>query len=165
MNRKQFSFSNLAMFVIIVLALVACNDSRVYDKYQSLSIDGWGRTDTVTFNVPRQEEGIYNMDLGMRVFQNYPYKSITLIVERTVIRTQHKKQTSQSYQDTVVCNVIDNEGRLVGKRGITTSAIEQRIGIFPLQRNDSLKVSVYHIMSKELLPGISDIGIQILKRK
>ena len=159
MNRKQFSFSNLAMFVIIVLALVACNDSRVYDKYQSLSIDGWGRTDTVTFNVPRQEEGIYNMDLGMRVFQNYPYKSITLIVERTVIRTQHKKQTSQSYQ------VIDNEGRLVGKRGITTSAIEQRIGIFPLQRNDSLKVSVYHIMSKELLPGISDIGIQILKRK
>ena len=54
-------------------------------------------------------------------------------MERTVIRTQHKKQTSQSYQDTVVCNVIDNEGRLVGKRGITTSAIEQRIGIFPLQ--------------------------------
>ena len=153
------------MFVIIVLALVACNDSRVYDKYQSLSIDGWGRTDTVTFNVPRQEEGIYNMDLGMRVFQNYPYKSITLIVERTVIRTQHKKQTSPSYQDTVVCNVIDNEGRLVGKRGITTSTIEQRIGIFPLQRNDSLKVSVYHIMSKESLPGISDIGIQILKRK
>ena len=45
----------------------------------------------LTFNVPRQEEGIYNMDLGMRVFQNYPYKSITLIVERTVIRTQHKK--------------------------------------------------------------------------
>ena len=86
MNRKGYPFLNLVMFVITVMGMVACNDARVYDKYRALPIDGWVRTDTVTFNIPRQKEGMYSIDLGMRVFQNYPYKSITLIVERTVIR-------------------------------------------------------------------------------
>ncbi|WP_373277524.1 hypothetical protein [Prevotella falsenii] len=54
---------------------------------------------------------------------------------------------------------------MAGKRGITTSEIQQRIAIFPLQRNDSLRISVRHIMSKELLQGISDVGIRIVKRR
>ena len=162
MNRKLLSFSHIITLFIVVIIVTACNDARTCDSYKSLPSK---RNDTVTFNIPCQEEGMYNMDLGIRAFQSYPYKSITLIIERTVIHKQKKKQTSNSYQDTVICNIINDDGRLVGKRGITTSEIEQRIALFPLQNHDSLHVSVRPIMSKEQLPGISDVGIQIVKRK
>ncbi len=165
MNRKGYSFSHIIALAIVAITAIACKDARTYDSYKALPINGWERNDTAVFYIPRQWEGMYSMDLGVRASQSYPYKNITFIVERTVIHKKRKKLTSRSYQDTVTCNIINDDGRLAGKRGITTSEIQQRIAIFPLKRNDSLRISVRHIMSKELLQGISDVGIRIIKRR
>ena len=165
MNRKGYSFSHIIALAIVAITAIACKDARTYDSYKALPINGWERNDTAVFYIPRQWEGMYSMDLGVRASQSYPYKNITFIVERTVIHKRRKKLTSRSYQDTVTCNIINDDGRLAGKRGITTSEIQQRIAIFPLKRNDSLRISVRHIMSKELLQGISDVGIRIIKRR
>ena len=145
-----------------LFAMVACNDGRTFDHYKAVALEGWERNDTAIFSINKQKKGTYSMELGLRATQNYPYKTITLIVERTIIHPKtKKKQTQDNYQDTITCRIIDNNGRLVGKRGIANTELMNHVSSFTLQENDSLNIAVRHIMSRDMLPGISDVGIRL----
>lgn len=76
---------------------------------------------------------------------------------------QKRKLPNKTYQDTITCRIIGDDGRLVGKRGITNSEITHHVCSFVLERNDSLNIAVRHIMSKEQLQGISDVGIRLIR--
>lgn len=138
----------------------SCTDSRAYDHYEPVELDGWGRNDTTRYCVPRQGEGKYAMQLGLRATQAYPYKTVSLIVEWKVIPNK-ERSASRVAADTVVCRIIDDKGRLSGKSGVSSSELLQHVSSFRLNRGDSLFVTVRHIMSRDLLPGISDVGIQL----
>ena len=65
---------------------------------------------------------------------------------------------------TINCEIINDKGILVGQKGISNTEIRQAITAFRLNRNDSMHVTIRHIMSRESLPGISDVGIRLLKK-
>ncbi len=162
MKIKVLTFLYISLLLGFAVGGSSCSDRRTYDHYESRPITGWERNDTATFRIPRQWEGDYSLDLGLRTTIKYPYKSICLILEGKVIPAG-KHKDSETFQKEIVCRVVDDNGLLMGKRGISNSEILNHATNLSLNRGDSLFLTVRHIMSREQLPGISDVGVRLIK--
>ena len=164
MKHKVSTLLYIIALMVITMGAGSCSDPRTYNRYKSVSLQGWSRKDTLTFDIPRQWEGKYQLDLCLRAAQTYPYRNISMIIERKVIYYRQRKKREKTYNDTINCEIINDKGILVGHKGITSTEIRQAITSFHLNRNDSMQVKIHHIMSREIIPGISDIGVKILKK-
>ena len=164
MKHKVSTLLYIISLMVITMGAASCSDPRTYNRYKSVSLQGWSRKDTLTFDIPRQWEGKYQLDLCLRAAQTYPYRNISMIIERKVIYYRQRKKREKTYNDTINCEIINDKGILVGHKGITSTEIRQAITSFHLNRNDSMQVKIHHIMSREIIPGISDIGVKILKK-
>ena len=165
MKHKVSTLFYIIALMTTIMSATSCSDPRTYDQYKSVSLQGLQRNDTLTFDIPRQWEGNYQLDLCLRAAQTYPYRNLSVIIERKVIYFRQRKKLEKTYNDTVNCEVINVKGTLVGHKGITSTEILQAVTSFRLNRNDSLQVKIHHIMNRESLPGISDVGIRLLKNK
>ena len=165
MKHKVSTLFYIIALMTTIMSATSCSDPRTYDQYKSVSLQGWQRNDTLTFDIPRQWEGNYQLDLCLRAAQTYPYRNLSVIIERKVIYFRQRKKLEKAYNDTVNCEVINVKGTLVGHKGITSTEILEAVTSFRLNRNDSLQVKIHHIMNRESLPGISDVGIRLLKNK
>ena len=165
MKHKVSTLFYIIALMTTIMSATSCSDPRTYDQYKSVSLQGWQRNDTLSFDIPRQWEGNYQLDLCLRAAQTYPYRNLSVIIERKVIYFRQRKKLEKTYNDTVNCEVINVKGTLVGHKGITSTEILQAVTSFRLNRNDSLQVKIHHIMNRESLPGISDVGIRLLKNK
>lgn len=163
MKHKVSTLLYIIALMVIAMGATSCSDPRTYDHYKSVSLQGWSRKDTLTFDIPRQWEGNYQLDLCLRAAQTYPYRNISMIIERKVIYYRQRKKREKTYNDTVNCEIINDKGILVGHKGITSTEIRQAITSFRLNRNDSMQVKIHHIMGCESLPGISDVGVRLIK--
>lgn len=164
MRHKVSTLLYIIALMVIAMGAASCSDPRTYDRYESVSLQGWSRKDTLTFDIPRQWEGNYQLDLCLRAAQTYPYRNISMIIERKVIYYRQRKKREKTYNDTINCEIVNDKGILAGQKGITSTEIRQAIISFRLNRNDSMQVKIRHIMSRESLPGISDVGIRLLKK-
>ena len=164
MRHKVSTLLYIIALMVITMGAASCSDPRTYDRYESVSLQGWSRKDTLTFNIPRQWEGNYQLDLCLRAAQTYPYRNISMIIERKVIYYRQRKKREKTYNDTINCEIVNDKGILAGQKGITSTEIRQAITSFRLNRNDSMHVTIHHIMNRESLPGISDVGIRLLKK-
>lgn len=141
-------------------ALVSCTGSKAYDHYEHTPIAGWDKVDTLSYCVPAlQGSGRYATTLGLRITDTFPFQSLTLIVEQTVF---HKPQTSnlkpQSSTDTLSCTLFDRKGTAKGQ-GIGFYQYHFHVSEMFLHQGDSLHITVRHNMKREIMPGISDVGI------
>lgn len=142
---------------VIAIIMSACNGAVVYDEYQHTAISGWEKIDSLMFFVPPvSEPGTYNTDLGLRINSYYPFLKLTLIVEQTVFPS-HITTT-----DTLNCPLIDGKGNPEAK-GVSIYQYNFPVTKISLQRGDSLRISVRHDMKREIIPGVSDVGIMIKK--
>lgn len=139
--------------IIIVSGFLACNDGRIYDHYEHIEADGWERSDTVSFGFPCTHDGTYSINVGLRANQKFPYKTISMIVEQTIFPSR------KTWRDTITCQIIDDNGYLTGKHGISNCEIRHNLTNYRLQKNDSVRIRINHCMRRETIPGISEIGI------
>ena len=144
------------LFILFVLALlVACKDGRVYHHYDHTPLAGWDKVDTLIYNVPAvNEEGLYATDLGLRVSNKYPFMSLKLIVEQTIYPSQRKQI------DTLTCRLIDSNGKAKGN-GVSNYQYDFPVSQMFLHQHDSLHITVRHDMRREIMPGVSDVGISV----
>ena len=153
MMRKR----RLLMAAVALCLLVGCNDGKVYDRYRHTPLTGWEKNDTLSFSVGRvKQAGSYNAELGLRINGSYPFTSLTLLVEHEVLPSH------EHGIDTLTCVLTDKDGIRTG-RGLSTYQYEFRIRQFHLVPNDSIHFEIRHDMKREILPGISDIGIAVRK--
>ncbi len=144
-----------ALILFCIIFFSACNEHKVYDKFRETPMSGWEKNDTLKYDVPRVKVGgSYHIGLSMRIGNNFPFKSITLIVEQTIFPS-HKKNTKS-----VKCNVIDNNGRATG-RGIGIYQYDFDVTTLNLHANDSLHICIRHNMKREIIPGVSNVGIYV----
>lgn len=149
----------LASVAVVVgaLALSACNGRYVYDKYVSTPVAGWEKNDTLSFEVaPVDSTLTYRSQLGLRITDAYPFTAVTLIVE------QHVYPRNEVFVDTLHCQLADRRGNAAGK-GISYHQYTFPITELHLQHGDSIHVRVRHDMKREILPGISDVGLSLQK--
>ncbi len=149
------TFSTLIMGIIAATALQSCNESKVYDKYDHTPLSGWEKNDTLRFDIPRlTADGMYESTLGLRITDNYPFMGLTLIVEQRLM------PADTIFTDTVKCELTDRNGKT---RGMGVSYYQFRFPVTKMQlsKGDSLHIRVRHDMKREMLPGISDVGISL----
>lgn len=147
------------LFAAATLAMTACTGNKVYDQYEHTPLAGWEKNDTLTFDVAKAAEaGTYASSLMLRINESFPFMSLTLIVEQQILPS-HDITT-----DTLHCSLIDSGGNFNGQ-GISYHQYRFPITTMPLAAGDSLHISVRHDMKREILPGISDVGIMISKEK
>ena len=148
----------VTIIVAAALALAACGGSTVYDKYRPARIDGWEKNDTLVYDVPPlAAAGQYRQEIGVRISGAYPFTSLSLFVEQ-IVEPGHRRRV-----DTLTCRLYDDKGNILG-RGVGSYQYDFILADVSLHKGDSLHVIIRHVMKREILPGISDIGFRI-KRK
>lgn len=153
----------------LLLFFVACTGNKVYDSYKQTPVAGWEKNDTLTFCVPPMaQEGLYQVELGLRINGSYPFMGLTLIVEQLIVHSPDYCQASHLPRmgivaDTLTCKLIDQQGRVQGQ-GLSYYQYDFPVSDVHLKRGDSIYVKVWHDMKREILPGVSDIGIRYIRK-
>lgn len=144
---------------LVAMLLTACDHRTIYDRYESTALSGWEKNDTITFAIrPLKEAATYRALLGVRTTDSYPFTSLTLIVEQEIMPAH------RVLVDTICCELTDEQGKVLGD-GIGYRQYQFEVCQLQLQEGDSLHVVVRHDMKREILPGICDVGIKLLKEK
>lgn len=159
--RRPF-YTLLTIGIALVASLLSsCQDRLVYDRYVHTPIAGWEKNDTLSFEIPPlAASGHYQEHLGLRITGAYPFMGLTLIVEQTIYPDKEKKWEKTEKVDTVQCDLIDKNGVTRGQ-GISYYQYDFPINVYRLSEKDSIHVTVRHDMKREILPGISDIGLKL----
>lgn len=143
--------------VVAMLSLLAmaCNDDRAYYHFEHIDNEGWYRNDTITFVIPPQPAGTYHTTLCLRATPTFPYTTLTVNSE-TCCAAAGKPKTRKFR-----CHIYNNVGKLNGKRGVSNSELCFPMPDIVLQDSESITIKIHHLMRREPLPGITDIGIEL----
>ena len=145
----------IVFMAAMLIGLAACNRRLVYDNYVHTQLAGWEKNDTLSFEIPPVDSTApYLSRLGLRITDAYPFTALTLIVE------QHVYPRDEVFIDTVRCQLTDRRGNAAGK-GISYHQYQFPVTTLQLQHGDSIHVRIRHDMKREILPGVSDIGMSL----
>ena len=159
-NRNNYIFS---LFITVATILVSCNRKTVYDHYEHTPLTGWEKNDTLIYRMPVFDKGgDYSEILGMRISDNYPFTSICIIVDNTIIPKGNPLNLS-TQSDTITCSLFDSDGSIKGD-GVSIFQYRNHVKKISVEEGDSLEVRVRHNMNREILNGILDIGILLNKK-
>lgn len=140
------------------MIITSCNRNKIYDHYNHTPIAGWEKNDTLIFDIPPIiDAGVYQETIGLRINDAYPFMGLCLIVEQTI------EPSHIVHIDTLNCRLIDHNGIALGQ-GISYYQYNFHLTNLHFNAKDSVHVSIRHNMKREILPGISDIGISLTKR-
>lgn len=154
MQSKPMKKGVLTSFAILAILTAACGN-KVYDRYAHTPVAGWEKNDTLSFAVPRVAiAGVYGINVALRTNGAYPFQALTLIVEQHILPAKRMKT------DTINCVLTDRDGKAKGQ-GISYYQYRFHASNLHLSPGDSLFITVRHDMKREVLPGISDIGVII----
>lgn len=154
-NKSQHLF---ALLLTVAMVFAACDRKKVYAHYEHSDSEGWEKTDTLRFSIPPvKEDGKYQETLGIRSNNSFPFKSLTVTVEQTVLPKGEKKNY------TLNCSITDDLGSKKGD-GISLFQYEFPITKLDLQKGDSIEIAIVHDMKRDILPGLRDVGIMLDKK-
>lgn len=138
--------------------LTACNDRVKYNHYVSIPEEGWGKRDTLVFGIDTiDQEGRYTAFLCMRTNAQYPYRYLTL-------NAKVRNVTQNEVENYTVSTEIKQEEGVSTGTGITYFSYEIPLATKDLHKGDSLSVAVCHHMRREYMPGITDVGVKLLRK-
>ena len=141
--------------IFLVLVLTACDENTVYYRFEHLSLKGWEKNDTLNFQTePVKQTGEYLEEVGLRISSDYPFMGLQLVVEQEVLPTH------EQHFDTLNCKLIDRQGNVMGQ-GISHYQYRFPLTTLSLAEGERLHIIVRHDMKREILPGISDVGIRL----
>lgn len=136
---------------------VSCNSRTIYSHYAHSPLQGWEKNDSMRFDITIPQEGNYLEKIGVRINNEYPFMGLTVIIDQTVY------PSLQTLRDTLDCDLVGEDGNVKGQ-GINHYQYEFPLKSLALHEGDSVSIRIHHTMKREILPGISDIGV-ILTRE
>ena len=142
------------MVLTVTLAITSCNRKTVYHHYEHTTLAGWEKNDALSFEVAPVSAGTYREELGLRIDKSYPFMGLCLVIKQTVLPSGYV------HSDTLNCSLIDPDGNNKGP-GLSYYQYSFHVNTLRLQEGDSLHITVKHNMKREIMPGISDIGIRL----
>lgn len=139
--------------MFLIMLLWACQPRVAFHHFRHVSPPGWDKSDTLHFNIPPvTESGTYEVMAELRTNMNYPFQKITLIVSQTVI------PSGLTHHDVLDCRLIKQNGVIEGD-GISCFQYQFHVRDMELGKGDSIHLCISHNMKREIMPGITDVGI------
>lgn len=156
MNKRNIF---LSITVAVAMAFASCNRSTIYSQYLHTPISGWEKNDTLTFSIPRMQTDMeLKAIIGLRITDAYPFKTVCLIVDKAI------SPDNIIDSDTINCSLFDNDGMSKG-RGVSCYQFNYHVSNMHLMKGDSVAIHIRHNMKREILPGISDVGITLEEKQ
>ena len=150
-----------SLFVLFSACLLtACNENTVYHSSQSLPDEGWGKSDTLSFQIPITDSIPTTLRLFAEVRNRieYPYHDLHLFI------SQNLQDSTVWRTDTIAFSLADSTGRWTGHGWGSIYQSETFIkSVLPL-RSGNYTIKVINGMKDEKLQGLSDVGIRIEKQ-
>lgn len=145
----------IVILFAVALASTSCNRRTIFSHYEHTPTSGWEANDSLTFSLsPVRHDGLYEETVGLRISSAYPFMGLTLVVDQKVIPSGIR------HLDTIHAHLINRDGTIQG-HGISYFQYEFQLRRLQLNANDSLHFCIRHNMKREILPGVSDVGITI----
>ena len=147
----------IVLFLATVLLLASCDRSTLMHSYQPLKDKCWDRTDTIKFTLPSipQDESC-SVLIGLRLNNNFPYEQLVMQVEQNL-------QHPTAYRvDTIYYKVTDQDGDFTEK-GVNYFQYETQGFPLYLKKGQTGEIRIRHLMHREVVPGIVDVGIHIIR--
>ena len=146
-------------FVIVVLllltALCGCQQEVAYHVFKHIYEPGWDKTDTLHFDVsPVARDGNYRLDAELRIDKDFPFKQLTIEVEQTIYPSKEK------LHNRINCDLVSETGVIEGD-GISYFQYQFFVRGISLHQGDSVHICLTHNMKREIMPGISDVGVKL----
>lgn len=150
----QFVFA----LTVITAFFISCDSSRVFDNTSRIKDSAWKRQEPVSFDFSiKDTTALYNVYIQVRNTTDYAFSNLYLFLTT-------KDAAGQFSKDTIECVLADPDGKWLGK-GLGKLK-ENRILIkkdMRWQIPGSYHIQIEQAMRKEILEGISDIGLRIEK--
>ena len=144
----------LAVLLLTVWSLGACDNRTVYNHYEHAPSAGWDKNDSLLFDIPAVKvAGAYREELGLRIDHSFPFQGLCLVVKHTILPSGYV------HSDTINCSLFDEDGNTKGY-GVSYYQYRFHTNTLRLQTGDSLHICVRHNMMREILPGVSDVGVR-----
>lgn len=137
---------------------VACKDSIVYHSYQPIRSEGWGKSDTLFFDVPLSDS-LTNLHLyaEVRNRSDYNYQDLYLFI------SQNLEDSTSWKTDTLEFILAGKDGKWNGTGWGSLFQSALPIGYTATRHSGKYTFKVVHGMKDDILTGINDIGIRIEK--
>lgn len=149
---------NKAIVFVVLLTLIVlcgCQHQVVYHEFRHIYEPGWDKSDTIHFDTRSLSAGgSYRLDAELRTDKNYPFQKLTIEIEQTVYPSKEK------YHDVIDCDLISEEGVIEGD-GISYFQYQFHVRDLSLHQGDSVHICLTHNMKREIMPGITDVGIRL----
>ena len=147
----------IGLILPVACGIASCDRLPIYSHYEPAPTSGWEKNDTISFAIsPVSEAGYYKEELGLRISEDYPYQSLCLVVQQIVLPSGY------CHYDTLLCHLIDKKGNIRGT-GVNHYQYTFHVNTIRLAEGDSLRILVKHNMKRNIMPGVTDIGIRIDK--
>lgn len=137
------------------LLTASCAGDTLVHRYAALPADGWARRDTVCFDLPVYAEDICGtLTVGLRTKTGVAIRDIVLAVE------QCDSDAFVIRRDTVCYPLTNSEGDALTS-GVNFHQYETLFVPFRMEKDRKGCVRIYHLMTRETIPGIIEVGIRI----
>lgn len=141
------------------LLTASCAGDTLVHRYATLPADGWTRRDTVCFDLPVYAEDISGtLTVGLRTKAGLAIRDIVLAVE------QCDSNAFVFRRDTIRYPLTDNEGDALTS-GVNFHQYETQYVPFRMEKDREGCVRIYHLMTKETIPDITEVGIRIRNKE
>jgi gliding motility-associated lipoprotein GldH len=149
--------TKVILALVITAALTACSNT-VFMECKELPTEGWHKDSLCVFEVPITEtDATYQMQLIIRNDGGYPNQNLWLFVDQI----QPDKSCTR---DTVQFFLADNFGRWTGS-GV--GSIFENVWIYrdhvKYKEAGTYKIRVAQGMRYDMLEGICDVGVKVIK--
>lgn len=147
----------LTTALAVMLVMASCQRGTVMHEYRNTPAGGWDQSDMLVYPLDTvKEAGEYNVDIGVRTTNMFPYKKLWLVVESELVNPD------TTFADTLMCD-FNEEGGVSARRGLNAYQFDFRLRTITLREGQSGKLVVHHIMRREILPGVSDVGVRLYR--
>ena len=144
------------LLAIISLLFIACQHNVVYTEFKSIPNKGWHSDSAIHFDAVLTDSlSDYTVTMTMRHTDRYAYQNLWLFVDIV-------QDSLLLRRDTVNAMLADNQGKWYGS-GVFVKELEMvylNNIVLPL---GEYQIVLQQAMRTEMLNGISDIGLKIIK--
>lgn len=145
----------LMLLFFCMAILSSCMQDTLLHVYQPVPATGWSCRDTLCFEVDSSiAAGSYSLTVGIRTVPQPSLSQVVIAVE------QHLDSPLYTRTDTLVCTLTDAEGR-PNVRGGNNPIYENVQLPFHLTEGQHGTIRIRHLMRREVVQGITDVGIRI----
>lgn len=158
--RRKSKLFKLTTFFIGIFIILSCSKNTIYKQYEDIPSGVWDKLHRTSFKFEIQDTtSLMNVDIMVRNASLYPYRNLWLFIHQTAPDGSIKS-------DTLECILADQNGNWHGDGmgDIWDNKIPWRIN-YTFPNKGKYHYEIEHGMRNDKLPGIIDIGVNIILKE